>query len=40
LQLYINDLPQKYKDNNYCLLLMEIMKKGEEIIAKLNIAII
>ena len=40
LQLHINDLPEKYKENNYCLLLMEIMKKGEEIIAKLNIAIL
>ena len=40
LQLHIDDLPQKYKDNNYCLLLMEIMKKGEEIINKLNVSIL
>ena len=25
LQLHIDDLPQKYKDNNYCLLIMEII---------------
>ena len=40
LQLHINDLPQKYKDNNYCLLLMEIVKKGKEIINELNISIL
>ena len=40
LQLHINDIPQKYKDNNYCLLLMELMKKGEEIINELNISIL
>jgi len=40
LQLHIDDLPQEYKDNNYCLLLMDIMKKGEEIINQLNVSIL
>jgi hypothetical protein len=40
LQVHINNLPQKYKDNNYCLLLIEIMKKGEEIISELNVSIL
>ena len=40
LQLHIDDLPQKYKKNNYSLLLMEIMKKGEEIINELNVSIL
>ena len=40
LQLHINDLPENYKGNNYCLLLMEIMKKGEEIINELNVSIL
>ena len=40
LQLHMDDLPQKYKDNNYCLLLMEIMKRCEEIINELNESIL
>ena len=40
LQLHINNLPEKYKKNNYCLLLMEIMKKGEAIINELNVSIL
>ena len=40
LQLHIDDLPQKYKKNNFCLLLMEIMKKGESIINELNVSIL
>ena len=40
LQLHIDDLPQKYKDNNYCLLIMEIIKKHEIIINELNFSII
>ena len=40
LQVHINNLPQKYKDNNFCLLLFEIMKKGEEIISELNVSIL
>ena len=40
LQVHINNLPQKYKDNNYCLLLLEIMRKGEEIISELNVSIL
>ena len=40
LQVHINNLPQKYKDNNFCLLLLEIMKKGEEIISELNVSIL
>ncbi len=40
LQLHIDDLPQEYKNNNYCPLLMEIMKKGEEIINNLNVYIL
>ena len=40
LQLHIDNLPEKYKKNNYCLLLMEIMKKGEAIINELNVSIL
>ena len=40
LQLHIDDLPQKYKDNNYCLLIMEIIKIGEKIINELNVSIL
>ena len=40
LQVHINNLPQKYKDNNYSLLLQEIMKKGEEIISELDVSIL
>ena len=40
LQLHIDDLPPKYKNNNFCLLLMEIMKKGESIISELNVSIL
>ena len=40
LQLHINNLPEKYKKNNFCLLLMEIMKKGEAIINELNVTIL
>ena len=40
LQLHIDDLSQNYKKNNYCLLLMEIMKKAESIINELNVTIL
>ena len=36
----MDDLPQKYKKNNYCLLLMEIMQKAENIITDINISIL
>ena len=40
LQLHIDDLPEKYKESNYCLLIMEIIKKYESIINELNFSII
>ena len=40
LQIHIDDLPKKYKENNYCLLIMEIIKKHESIINELNFSII
>ena len=40
LQIHMDDLPQKYKKNNYCLLLMEIMQKAENIITDINISIL
>ena len=40
LQLHIDDLPPEYKKNNYCLLLMEIIKKAESIINELNVSIL
>ena len=40
LQLHIDDLPKKYKENNYCLLIMEIIKKHESIINELNFSLI
>jgi hypothetical protein len=40
LQIHIDDLPQKYKENNYCLLIMEIIKQHELIINELNFSII
>ena len=40
LQIHIDDLPPEYKKNNYCLLLIEIMKKGEAIINNLNVSIL
>ena len=40
LQVHIVDLPQKYKDNNYSLLILEIIKKHESIINDFNFSII
>ena len=40
LQIHIDDLPEKYKENNYCLLIMDIIKKHESIINELNFTII
>ena len=40
LQIHIDDLPKKYKENNYCLLIMEIIRKHELIINELNFSII
>ena len=40
LQIHIDDLTQKYKENNYCLLIMEIIKQHELIINELNFSII
>lgn len=40
LQIHIDDLPEKYKENNYCLLIMEIIKQHELIINELNFSII
>ena len=40
LQIHMDDLPQKYKKNNYCLLLMEIIQKAESIITEINISIL
>ena len=40
LQIHIDDLPKKYKENNYCLLIMEIIRKHESIINELNFSII
>ena len=40
LQIHIDDLPQKYKNNNYCLLILEIIKRHEIIINDLDFSII
>ena len=40
LQIHIDDLPEKYKENNYSLLILEIIKKHEIIINELNFSII
>ena len=40
LQIHIDELPAKYKYNNYSLLIMEIIKKHESIINHLNFSII
>ena len=40
LQLHIDDLENKYKENNYSLLIMEIIKKLESKIEKINSLII
>ena len=40
LQIHIDELPDKYKENNYSLLIMEIIKRYETIINKLNYSII
>ena len=37
LQIHLDDLPQIYKKNNYSLLLMEIIRKVENIITEINI---
>ena len=40
LEIHIEDLDDKYKENNYSLLIMEILKKYESIINKINSVII
>ena len=40
LQAHMSDLPMKYKENNYNLLLMEVIQKSEEIIKELNVSIL
>ena len=40
LQIHIDELDDKYKEKNYSLLIMEIIKKLESIIKKINIVII
>ena len=40
LQIHIDELDDKYKEKNYSLLIMEIIKKIESIIKKINIVII
>ena len=40
LQTHLSDLPLKYIENNYNLLLMEVIQKSEEIIKSLNITIL
>ena len=40
LQTHMADLPLKYKENNYNLLLMEVIQKSEEIIKELNVSIL
>ena len=40
LQMHLSDLPLKYRENNYNLLLMELIKKSEEIIKELNVSIL
>ena len=40
LQIHIDDLPKEYKENNYCLLILDIIKKHESIINGLNFSII
>jgi len=40
LQTHLSNLPLKYTKNNYSLLLMEMIQKGEEIIQELNLSIL
>ena len=40
LQTHLSDLPDKYIENNYNLLLMEVIQKSEEIIKELNVSIL
>ena len=40
LEIHIDDLEEKYKENNYSLLIMEIMKKLGKIINEINFVII
>ena len=40
LQTHMSNLPTQYKKNNYSLLLMEVIKKSEEIIKELNLSIL
>ena len=40
LQIHIDDLPKEYKENNYCLLILDIIKEHETIINGLNFSII
>ena len=40
LEIHIEDLDDKYKENNYSLLIMEILKKYERIINQINSVII
>jgi hypothetical protein len=40
LQTHMSNLPIQYKENNYSLLLMEVIKKSEEIIKQLNLSIL
>ena len=40
LQTHLSNLPLKYTENNYSLLLMEVIQKSEEIIQELNLSIL
>ena len=40
LQLHMPNLPVEYTENNYSLLLMEVIQKSEEIIKELNLSIL
>ena len=40
LQTHMSNLPLKYIENNYSLLLMEVIQKSEEIIKELNLSIL
>ena len=40
LQTHMSNLPLKYTENNYSLLLMEVIQKSEEIIKELNLSIL
>ena len=40
LQAHLSDLPVKYTENNYKLLLMELIQKSEEIVKELNVSIL